>query len=217
MATKTTDETHEQVSKGQTRITRNDLAKSLDTSYSTMRKYERLFSDWLNTPKGRDSTGQRYYTLEDVQTLTVIHSLRKDRFSFEAMLAGELDQALNTGTWTHDPEKVSGEDAQANAAVVPIEQYSAVVAKYHATEGELTAVSDERDRLVTQLDNERQAQLDAEKRAALAEGKLNAVTDERDRLLAEKDTTPPVQKDTPPAEKDTRNWWQRLTGKGIGD
>lgn len=160
----------------QTDVTRAELAKQLGCSYSTIRKYEREFGAWLKTPPGISSQGvARHYLAEDVKTLTAVHALRVAGVSFEDLKAGELDKALASATWTHTPEQVrEDEGAQANAGLVPLNQHVALLGKYQATEGELAAVSEERDRLLAELERTRERLLEAEKSASRAEGELDA-------------------------------------------
>lgn len=152
------------------------LAQQLGCSYSTIRKYEREFAAWMVTPPGVSSQGvARVYLDADIKTLSAIHALRSGGVSFEDMKAGELDKALASGTWTHTPENVREEPGtQANASLVPLSQHVALLGKYQATEGELAAVSDERDRLLAELEQTRERLLAAEKSASRAEGELAA-------------------------------------------
>ena len=147
----------------------------------------------MKTPAGARGQGkQRTYLEEDVHTLSAIHALRLEGVSFEKLKGGELAKTLNSKTWTHNPEDFHAENAQdettqANASLMSVDQQIALMGKYQANEGKLAAVTDERNRLLTELEKERERTLAAEKSASHAAGELAAYKSSWWRNLFKKD------------------------------
>jgi len=186
-------------------ITRTELAEALGASVSTIRKYEREFSDWLDTPPGQPGSGKaKKYLESDVRKLQVIHFLRtEENVSYEDMKAGALDKALESGQLEFTPPRQATQEDE-STALVPMEKYALVL-------GRLQTIEEERARLESELKAERERVLDAEKRAAAA----TATQEERDRLL-ERLESMEGKLDALNEELNSeraKSWWQKFRGK----
>lgn len=173
------------------RRTRAEIADMLGVSVSTIRKYEREFADYLEATPGVKGAGvPNLYSQHDVRVFLTIAQLRDEGVSYDDMLAGELADALDSGTIEFEPERAQQRENDSQGAVIPVEQHALLVGKYQATQEELgraLATLDTVRQLL--LDVERQAAerldevqrqlVDAERRAAAGE----ATKEERDRLL----------------------------------
>jgi DNA-binding transcriptional MerR regulator len=180
--------------------TRPALASRLGVSVPTLRKWEGEFSNWLRTPPGRLGQGQKkIYLDDDVLTLATIHRLREEGFTYDDIRA-RLDAELATAT----PDDIPDAPGDAPAPSVGLSLYMDTVRALEATEGELRAVSAERDRLLEDLKSERSARLDAERRAAFAEGKASAGQN------VSQDASQDTATDTD-AQRQPR-WWRRWFG-----
>jgi transcriptional regulator with XRE-family HTH domain len=190
-------------------LTRKQLAELLDISEGTVRKYERAFDAWLETPPGvKGRPVAKEFLDEDVRTLAVINAMRKEGVSYDAMLQGELDAALASGAYEVDMQNMQERpfDSQAGSelATVPAQQYALVVGQLQATEREYQ-------RLREELETERQAHLEAVERAAAA----TAVAEERDRLLERLDkieTKLDAAQEELQSER-AKSWWDKVRRK----
>lgn len=160
-------------------------AKRLEISQSSVRNYSKWFSDFFSDaavpPKGQ----QRLFDDEDLKLLATIARLKRqgvdDNGIKEELSAGQLDDVANE----LPPEP--------NAIMVM--QLSSTLA---SREGELTATKEERDRLLDDLETERQARRQSDERATAAETELKIL-----RELTERQA---------PEEERPLTWWQRIFG-----
>jgi DNA-binding transcriptional MerR regulator len=151
-------------------LTREEIAARLNLSVGTIRKWEKEFSRWLVTPPGIKGLGQKkVYAENDVLVFSIVYQARQEGLTIE-QVKDALDARLATATRELIPDvpTATGEEAPR----VGLQLYMDTIRALEATEGELSATREERDRLLEDLREERDARLDAEKRAASAEGKL---------------------------------------------
>jgi len=187
-------------------ITRKQLAEILGSSEGTIRKYERVFANWLKTPPGQKGRPiAKKYVDEDVRTLSVIDAMRKSGVSYADMSEGALDEALASGEYEVEREESASQQEESTALdVVPIREYALVV-------GQLQATEREHERLLEELKEERQAKEDAIGRAAAA----TAVAEERDRLLERLDKLEEkldVSQEELQSER-AKSWWDKVRGR----
>lgn len=174
-------------------MTRAQIAGALGISISTLRKYERLFADYLSQSAKSGERGQgtaNEYTREDWRALAAVHSLRQSHVSYEDIAAGALERALASGTF-QEPEPEAPEEPE--TALVPASQYALVLGRLQATAEELERTLEERQALQIAL-------VDAEKRAAAA----TARAEERERLERE------IERLREELAEERRPWYRRL-------
>lgn len=176
-------------------LTRKKLAKRLGISVGTVRKYERLYSDWLETPKGTKGKGvAKVFTEHDALVLSTIAAMRDEDISLDDIRT-QLDERLATATLDAAttelvPAEQVTKDEQGEDRSVAMDLFMTQVRALEATEGELAATREERDYLRQRVeDMERRLEEEVARRAKL-EGQLD------------------VYKQRPPG------FWQRLFGGG---
>jgi DNA-binding transcriptional MerR regulator len=145
-----------------------EFARAYKTTPNTIRTWTAEFADHLN-PAANPPKGQaRTYTDQDAQVIALVGEMRQQYAGYEAIHAAL--RGGRRGTWPPKGEgSPSVEDEPSTALVMRL---TALVAHY---EGELSAVKQERDRLITERDREREARLAAEKEAARLAGRLEAM------------------------------------------
>ena len=169
-------------------------AKLAGISPTTVRVYTadfgEFFSDQATPPKGQP----RAYLDEDIGLLITIRRLKSEQKNDQAVRASLADGE-------RDPfiPDIHQENDQARPPGAAMTKLAATVAKF---EGQLTAITQERDYLRQQLENERLARIEAEKQAANLAGKLDAIQTQE--TAQETDTAPA----RPPS------WWDRVRGRG---
>ena len=150
-------------------------------------EYAEFFSDQATPPKGK----QRAYTADDIALLLTISELRSEQKPEEI-----IHEDLRAG------RRVAYEEVPADTAVDQQRQLAVVTQLSYdlaQTRGERDTIEAERDRLLGDLDDEREARLGAEIRATAAETEV--------RLLRERDDEEPAAGD------EKRGWWDRLRGR----
>lgn len=172
-------------------LTRAELAQRIGFSQSVIRKWEKVFAEFVTSPAGVKGLAQaRVYPAEDVILFATVAQLRSEGLTLDRIrdvLPDRLAQAraqLDEGLAQAQDYLPPGTERQQVALALYMETARAL----EATEGELKATTEERDHLRAQLDELHAALIDAERRAARAEG-------ERDMLAGR-----------PPG------FWQRLFG-----
>jgi DNA-binding transcriptional MerR regulator len=174
------------------------LTKAFNVTSSTLRNWSAEFADYLspqaNPPKGQ----RRVYSDEDAAVLALVAIERSDKRPY-----AEIHAALADGAqveWTppkqEGPTRPEGKENRETSLV----RLTATVAKF---EGQLEAVTEERNHLRVKLDKVTGAHLAAEIRATEAETELKVVKDILDR---EKPTEEPES-------KERRSFLQRLFGR----
>ena len=170
----------------------SQAARLAKISATTVRVYTADYGDFFSQSSRPPKGYKRAYTDQDIALLLTIRRLKSEQKTEQAIIAtlreGERDNFV--------PPESSQEDAPSQSAIVM--QLTATVAKF---EGELTAVKRENDRLIQQLQDERQARIEAEKQAANLAGKLDAIQTQE----------PTPEPDTAPARPPS--WWDRVRGR----
>lgn len=154
-----------------------EAAKMVDIAPTTVRgwtaEYADYFSNLARPPKGK----ARSFTFDDLTVLATIKELRSQQVDRQA-----VRDALAAGDridWQPEPLariRSRGERTEEHTAMVT--RLSATVAKY---QGELGAVKEERDRLISQLAEAQADQVAAEKRAAGAEARAELLASQAER------------------------------------
>lgn len=159
---------------------RRNVARWLGIKQSTLRGWDSRFREWLETPIGEKGVSTRkVYTQNDLLVLQAIAQCRARDLTYE-QIADELDAeiALTTLVWP-DPIPAPGQtqpppsDANVSSLTVTERQLMRVQSDLAATAARLDATAEERDRLLQELETERAARIDAERRAAAAEAVAN--------------------------------------------
>lgn len=178
-------------------LTRAQLAQRIGFSQSVIRKWEKVFAEFVTTPPGVKGLAQaRVYNLDDILLFGSIAQLRSEGFSLEKireLLPDRLAQAHERLDEVLDDERAQPIDntpPDAEQQRVALTLYLDVVRQLEATEGSMRSMEGERDYLREQVEELRGALVDAERRAAAAEA-------QRDMLAVR-----------PPG------FWQRLFGSG---
>ena len=147
----------------QRKLSRSEIARQLGVSSATIRSWEDVFTEWVTTPKGIKGQGsKKLYEPEDFVLFHVIRQGRKDGKSFgeiKATIAADIEQSV-TVTLVDD----GSETAESSGLLL--------FGRIQALEAELDAIKLERDRLLKEVGDVRDALLDAERRAAAAEAQL---------------------------------------------
>ena len=142
-------------------------------SPTTVRVYTAAFGDFLS-PQATPPKGQtRIYNDADIVILATIKDL-KDQQKDDNTIAAALADGERVDFQKASREQEQDQDNDAGQRSEIVTRLTATVAKF---EGELTATKEERDYLRDQLEEEREARLDAEKRATAAETELRVLRD----------------------------------------
>lgn len=151
-------------------LTRADLASRLGVSVSVLRKWEDFFASWLVTPKGvKGYAAVKVYDPQDVRVLSLVYKMRQEGKTLE-QVKEDLSDRLATAADELTPALPMLPDRPQE---VSIQAYVELGGRLQATEGELRAVSEDREYLRGQVRELQDRLLDAERRAATAEGKLD--------------------------------------------
>lgn len=147
----------------QRKLSRSEIARQLGVSSATIRSWEDVFVEWVTTPKGLKGQGsKKLYEFEDFVLFYVIREGRKDGKNFDEIkvtIANDIERT--TITLANDrPETTESSGLF-------------LLGRIQALEAELDAIKFERDRLLREIGDVRDALLDAERRAAAAEAQLN--------------------------------------------
>ena len=198
-------------------LTRADLARRLGVSVSVLRKWEDTFSPWLVTQKGVKGFGAaKVYDPQDVRVLSLVHKMRQEGLTLEQVRDG-LSDRLATAADEVAPDLPTVPDRPKE---VSLQSYVDLLGRYEATEGQLQAVTEERDYLRQRVEDLQDRLLDTQARAAAAEGKIDLLRDMG--LTRAEGAGQPVlpDEDEAPAgpghtETETRpSFWDRLLGRG---
>jgi len=193
-------------------LTRADLASRLGVSVSVLRKWEETFSPWLVTQKGVKGFGAaKVYDPQDVRALSLVHRMRQEGLTLEQVREGLSDRlATAADEITPDLPTVPDKPQQ-----VSVQSYVDLLGRYEATEGQLQAVTEERDYLRQKVEDLQDKLLDVQARAAAAEGKIDLLRDmgltraEGAGHEGQPDEAPPT------VQTETRlSFWDRLLGRG---
>ena len=174
----------------------SDFAKAFGVDPNTIRHWGKQFSEFLSPGANPGRNEERRYTAGDEQVIALIGELRAENRPYEAIRAALA--AGDRGQWPPDiPAAAQDEPGQAGtpgtALSIREQRLTATVAHF---EGELGAIREERDHLRGELASEREARIEAEKRAAHMAGRL----EELEKVKEEEKPTP-------------RSLWRRLTGR----
>ena len=154
----------------------NDLAKHYDISPNTLKNWASEFRDYLGDGA---NANPRFYVENDLQALNLVSHLRQQNKPYT-----EIHKALEQGDRM--------EATPVNASAIPpdndtpnnelMTKLTATVARF---EGELTATKQERDRLISQVENERNRANDLLERAIKAETEAQQITPLQQRIETE--------------------------------
>ena len=154
--------------------------------------YNTFFTETARPPKGQ----KRSYMPDDIALLLTIKELKSENRE-EAHIIATLA----------DGYRVNYVEPPSDDAPVQSDTTNGLITKLTATvanfEGQLTTITNERDRLITRLDKSHTAALDAEIRATAAETEVKLLREQMSRETHE-------GKDKPARP----SWWHRLVGKG---
>ena len=140
------------------------IAKRLDVTTQTVRGWSDDYKDFLSEDAVPEKGGTRNFNDEDLRVLVLIASMRADGESFDS-----IRLALTNGRrGTMILPMVASEETDVNEprGSAIITRLATTAARY---EGEIKAISDERNRLVGELEREREARIMAVERAVRAE------------------------------------------------
>lgn len=181
-------------------FSRKELAKHLGIGYSTLRKYEKDFADFLSVAGGvmGDNTPVTYGD-EDARVLATVVRLRAQRLTLDAIRSRLPDELAQTPQPLLADDFAPEDATAATNALIPMAQHVALAGKLASVEGALAAVEDERDYLRGKLDEAQQARLDAAQEVA----RLAAQVDMLRAQLDEKDDE----------SEGAPRWWQRIFGR----
>lgn len=143
-------------------LTRAELAERLGLSVSALRKYEREFDAWLTSPPGvKGMSTPKVYNEHDVVILATIVAMRREGLPLDTVKL-QLDERLATATSEALPPPPELEDERRVAMTL----YMDSIRQLEATEGELTAIRDEREYLRRRVEElESELRLEVERRA----------------------------------------------------
>lgn len=158
-------------------LTRAQLAERIGYSASVIRKWERVFSEFVTSPPGvKGSARPRVYNLDDVLLFGTVAQLRTEGRSLDtiaAMLPDRLAQArarVDEALGVNPLDAALGDEEAPPGPSVAMTLYVDVVRQLEATEGELRAVGGERDYLRDRIAELEDKLMEATARAARAEG-----------------------------------------------
>lgn len=172
-------------------ITVGDVANQLGVSPQTIRTWCDTFAAWLSPTATPPSGDVRIFTTDDLAVLALVAEMRQHLVGYEAIKA-----ALERGERGEAPPQDQGETPGGEMAALAI-RYERELA--HA-EGRIVQLEGERDHLREELQAERSARLDAERRAATAEARLEVT---EGRALPLDAVQAPEEQKKPP-----KPWWQ---------
>lgn len=174
-------------------LNRSQLAKRLNVGVSTLRTWQREFADWLTVESGEFGKSNRRitYNEHDQLVMSVIAAGRNAHKTFE-QIKETLSRDLETATVDHDTESILGETAgetgeTAAGQLITYQQATLLIGKLQAVEASLTAVAEERDRLLDQLADAQETTVKTSERAAAAESQVNMLRDQVGELKAERE------------------------------
>jgi len=141
-----------------------EFSRAYGVTRNTIRRWCAEFAPFLSDGANPEAGETRSFEMEDGGVIAIIATMRANNATYESIHAALMDG--ERGVWpppsmADDDGDDGGDDTQQETAVMV--RLSAALAH---TEGKLTAVSAERDRLLASLAEERAARLDAEKVAA---------------------------------------------------
>jgi DNA-binding transcriptional MerR regulator len=172
-----------------------DLSRIFQVSPQTVRSWCDTFKEYLSPGATPPQGEARIFNEEDVSVLALVAQLRQDLVTFE-----DIHQALTSGLRGRPPL----EEPEPSVEYPPAPLMAQEIARY---QGELRATQRELERLHGDLREEREARLEAEKRASRIEAQLEILQG-----LRESQSPPQVVQDTPrearPADPPRRPWWR---------
>ena len=175
----------------------SEIARASNVKTNTIRRWSEEFAAYLSPNATPGPRKQREYTENDASILALVGEMRSENAPFEkihaALASGDI------GEWRPNDAELSQEkETRQEAPHALMTQLTATVAKF---EGELTAVKDERDRLLQDVDVLHEKLGVARERATSAETEaaiLRAHLDEMSQAGA--------------GEQPARRWWQFWRG-----
>lgn len=170
-----------------------DLTKAFDVSRNTVKNWGTEYADYLSEHANPEPGKTRQYTLDDACVLSLVAAMRSDNASYE-----EIAAALASGDRGMWPlPSATSEDTQEDQPQ-NMQLITQLTARASQLEGQIGAISEERDMLRGKVDDLQASLMDAEKRAAAAEAEANIL-----KALREETAAPvPV------------SFWDRIRGKG---
>ncbi len=154
--------------------TRREVSQLLGISQATLRTWDRLFRQWLESPVGQKGNATRKrYTPNDVRVFRIVKRRRDGGQTFaeiKSRLSADLleDQLVDDVVMTTDVPPMTGRNALASR-VYELEL------ELTAARAQIKALTNERDQLRQTLDEVEPARRAAEKEAAHALGQLEAL------------------------------------------
>ena len=172
-------------------ISPSELTRIFQVSRNTLKNWGASYSDFLSDYANPAAAGTaREYTVDDARVFSLVAAMRKENALHEEILAAL--RAGERGLWplSPPPRQETPEEAANTMQLV-----TQLTARASSLEGQLSATTKERDRLLSELETVRAAALDAEIRAAAAEAEAR------------------ILKELGAAGHDSRGFWARLTNK----
>jgi DNA-binding transcriptional MerR regulator len=168
-----------------------ELTKAFGVTASTLRNWTAEFADYLSSSANPPAGQTRQYSQEDAEILATVAIMRSEKRPY-----AEIHAALDAGDrieWTPPEEEgARPEDEEQETALVRL---TATVARF---EGQLEAVTEERDHLRNKLDEEQEARRTAENRAVAAETRAEML----------EDMMKPEEPERPQGDGTERPWWR---------
>ncbi len=160
-----------------TMYTVKDFTRVFNVKSNTIRYWTSEFAAYLSNGANPEKGKARKYSEKDGRVIALIGDMRTDNEPYEkihaSLAAGDL------GEWPRmSPGADNSTSTKQNDTREPTELVTRLTAAVSRFEGQLDAVTNERDYLRDKLEEEKDARLDAEKRAASAE----AITLDMDRI-----------------------------------
>lgn len=144
-------------------MTIGSVAKRLDVTTQTVRGWADEYSDFLSNDATPAKGGTRSFNDDDLKVLVLVASMRADGESFDSIRLALANGRRGTMILPMVPSEENEGDIKGSAIITRL---ATTAARY---EGEIKAISDERNRLAGELEREREARIAAIERAARAE------------------------------------------------
>ena len=162
---------------------RRNVAEWLEVSQGTLRSWERQFRQWLESPVGKKGDATRkIYTENDLLVLQSIKQLRNNGWrhrQIEKRLADEIANSVLVWPQPIGTQPDPLPESSSNALSVSVREQQLVrelnkiQVDMASMGGKLSSIRQERDRLLQELEKEREARVRAERDAAAADAKLD--------------------------------------------
>lgn len=183
----------------------SDVARLFDVSKQSGRVWAGEFAQHLDPDANPPPGKTRQFTEDDMEVFALVAQLRQEGANYEdihaALAAGERGNVEQVQAATQE------QDAAPVMGLVPlsaVQEFTQQLTRQY--ESQVTAVTEERDNLREQLTAERQARIEAEKRATAAETRLQVISERE----GEKDAARPG---TAAQGERRAGLWERLRGR----